>query len=62
MTKAAFRQHELAKAIKAWRDASGQMPVVKLAGGVAILTDKGEETPSAGGNTCDILFGVQSCD
>lgn len=62
MTRAAFRQADLARAIRAYREATGQMPVVKVAGGVAILTDKGEETPSAGGNTCDSLFGVQSCD
>lgn len=62
MTRAAFRQSDLARAIRAYREATGQMPVVKLAGGVAILTDKGEETPAPGGNTCDSLFGVQSCD
>lgn len=62
MTRAAFRQSDLARAIKAYRDATGQMPVVKVAGGVATLCDKGEETPTQGGNTCDSLFGVQSCD
>lgn len=58
-TRAAFRQSDLTRAIRAYQDATGKTPVVQIVGGTAILRESGEAIPDdAGENTCDKAFGV----
>lgn len=67
MTKAAtLTQANIARAIRA-AEATGKVAVMTRVGlafidPAYIIPAKGEETPAPGGNTCDSLFGVQSCD